>query len=124
MAYNINTTPVQILGTTGTTSTGPGNWFRVHPNRGKLTFQAIHSGTSVGVTVQSTIHIQASNDGVNPLLTTAGTTVDALGTIVLNGGSPQSAGFAIDASWEYIRASINAISTGSIQVIVGSQERS
>lgn len=124
MAYNINTTPQKILGSTGSTSTGAGKWYRVHPNRGKLTFQVTHTGSSDGATVQSTVLIQASNDGVNPLLTTAGSTVDALGTVVLNGGSPQSAGFAIDASWEYVRAYVNALSTGSIDVTVGSQERS
>jgi len=121
MAYNINSTPTTIL---NSSSTGAGEWYRVHPNRGKLTFQVLHTGTSVGATVQSTVHIQVSNDGVNPLLTTAGTSVDALGTVTLNGGSPQSAGFAIDAAWEWVRANTNALSTGTIKVIVGSQARS
>lgn len=118
MAYNINTTPVTIL---ESTSTGPGEWYRVHPNRGKLTFQIIQTGTSVGATVASTVLVQASNDGVNPLLTTAGSTVDALATVVLNGGSPQSAGFAIDAAWEWVRINVNSLSTGTIKAIVGSQ---
>lgn len=124
MAFNINTTPVKIMGSTGTTSTGAGNWYRVHPNRGPLSIQVTHSGASVGATVQSTVYIQVSNDGVNPLLTTAGTSVDALATIVTNGGSPQSQGFTMNGGWEYIRAFINSLSTGSIDVSVGSMGRS
>lgn len=107
--------PTTIL---NTTSTGPGNWYRVLPRYGKLTIQVIHTGTSLGTTVQSTTYIQASNDGVNPLQTTAGTSVDALATLVNNGGSPQSNGFTLDAAWSYIRANLNSISTGTVQVLV------
>src|SRR3954466_12797361 len=112
MAFNLNTTPLDLLGTAGSSSTGPGQWYRVHPDRRNLTFQIIHTGTSVGATVQSTTFIQVSNDGVTPLETTGGSSVDALGVVALNGGSPQSAGFGIAANWEYIRANINALSTG------------
>lgn len=122
MGFNINTPgPTSIL---NSSSTGPGNWYRIHGKMGKMTFQVLHTGSSVGATVQSTIYVQASNDGVNPLQTTAGTTVDALATVVLNGGSPQSAGFALDANWGWVRAFTNALSTGSIQVNVAGQQRS
>lgn len=121
MPFNINTSPVQLLGTTGTTSTGAGNWFRVHPDRRNLTFQLVGSAAANGTTINSTVYIQASNDGVNPLQTTAGTSVDALATMVIGGGSPQSNGFAMQSGWEWIRAFVNSISTGSVQVSVASQ---
>lgn len=118
MGYVLNSAgPTTIL---NSSSSGYGNWFRVHPKLRELTFQAVHTGSSVGATVASTIIVQASNDGVNPLQTTAGSTVDALGTIVLNGGSPQSAGFAINAGWQFVRAGmLSAPSSGSVTVTVG-----
>lgn len=117
MAFTITSPgPTTIF---SSSATGAGSWYRIHPRLGKLTFQVAHTGSSVGATVQSTTYIQVSNDGVNPLQTTAGTSVDALGTIVHNGGSPQVAGFAMDAAWQYVRANLNALSTGSITVTVG-----
>lgn len=113
-----NAGPVTIL---NSSSSGYGEWYRVHPKMRKLTFQALHEsiGAGAGTTVQSTIYIQGSNDGTNALGTTAGTTLSNLGTIVLNGGSPQSDGFAIDASWAYIRAGLNSgPSTGRVSVRV------
>ena len=35
-------------------SSGAGDWYRVNPKLGKLTFQVTHTGTSVGATVGST----------------------------------------------------------------------
>lgn len=122
MAFNINSSPIPILGTTGTTSTGAGNWFRVHPDRRNLTFQLVGSAAAAGTTINSTVYIQGSNDGVNPLQTTAGTSVDALATMVIAGGSPQSNGFAMVSGWEWVRAFVNSISTGSVQVNVASQQ--
>lgn len=90
-------------------SSGAGNWHRVHPKLGKLTFQVVHTGTSVGATgttVGSTTVIEASNDGVNPLAT-------VLGTVAFSGDSPQSDGFTIDANWSYIRAKINSVAAAS-----------
>lgn len=122
MAFTINSAgPVTIL---NSSSTGPGEWYRVHPKLGTLTFQVTHTGSSVGATVQSTTFIQVSNDGVNPLLTTAGTSASALGTVTHNGGSPQSDGFAINANWAWVRANLNSLSTGRIAVSVAGQMRS
>ena len=123
MSYNINTTPVTIL---NSSSTGAGEWYRVHPKHSNLTFQVIHTGTSVGATVASTVLIEASNDGVNALST-------PLATIVIAGDTPQSLGVAIDANWQWVRAKNNAIqaatagSTGSafaVKTVVSSQIRS
>lgn len=83
-------------------STATGDWYRVTPKLGKLTFQATHTGTSVGATVGSTTVIEVSNDGVNALDTVAG-------TISLSGDSPKSDGFTIDGHWEYVRAKINSV---------------
>lgn len=124
MAFLINSPgPITIL---QTTSSGFGDFYRIHPKMGKLTFQVLHESSGVaGTTVQSTAIIQASNDGTNPLLTTSGSTASALGTVVLNGGSPQSDGFAIDASWGFVRAGLlSAPSTGRVKVIVSGQWRS
>lgn len=123
MGYVLHAGPTTIL---NSSSSGYGEWHRVHPKLGNLTFQAVHTASgAAGTTVQSTIYIQASNDGVNPLETTAGSTVGALGTIVLNGGSPQSDGFAIDANWGWVRAGMpSAPSTGAVVVKVNGQMRS
>ena len=110
-------------------SSGAGDWHRVHPRLGNLTFQVLHVGCSVGATgttVSSTVVIEASNDGSNALAT-------VLGTFAISGDSPQSDGFTADANWSYIRAKINSVgaasagSTGSnfaISVRVSAQLRS
>ena len=83
-------------------STGAGDWHRVHSKLTKLTFQVTHTGTSVGATVGSTTVIEVSNDGVN-----ANATV--LGTVGLVGTSVAADGFATDMHWEYVRAKINSV---------------
>ena len=93
-------------------STGPGDWYRIHPKLGKLFVSVTHQATSVGASLSSTVNIEASNDGVNALAT-------KLGTIVFAGDTIQTDGFAIDSHPEYIRANYNSIgaataaSTGS-----------
>ena len=95
-------------------STGAGSWFRVHPDIRNITFQVSHTGSSVGTSVASTVYIQVSNDGVNPLNTKAA-------TVVMGGAgldtSPAVDGFSLDAHYEYVRAYTNSLSTGSISVI-------
>lgn len=83
-------------------STGAGDWYRVHHKIAKLTFQVVHTATSAGASVSSTTVIEASNDGINPLGT-------VLGTVALAGDTLASDGFAIDTHWEYIRAKFNGI---------------
>lgn len=87
-------------------SSGAGDWYRVNPKLGKLTFQVTHTGTSVGATVGSTTVIEVSNDGVNAVGTVAG-------TVAFSGDSPQSNGFALDAHWEYVRAKIQSVAATS-----------
>ena len=124
MGYILNSPgPNTIL---NSSSSGFGNWFRVHPKLGTIAFQAVHTSSGIaGTTVQSTIYIQGSNDGVTPLGTTLGTTLSNLGTIVISGGSPQSDGFTINAGWAYVRAGLNsAPSTGAVVVTAAGQWRS
>ncbi|MHB0965512.1 MAG: hypothetical protein ACYC36_03570 [Bellilinea sp.] len=119
--------PTAILNITSTT-TGPGSWYRVDNKKlSDLTFQGLHVGTSDGVTVQSTIYIEGSNDGVNAIAT-------KLATFAFNGTTPQSEGATMlstmKGAWEYIRANVNSassstsVSTGyNIQVMVGAGGR-
>lgn len=90
-------------------SSGPGAWFRVHPKIRNITVQAI--GIAAGASIGSTVEIHASNDGVNQVAT-------ILGNITLNSSSTSASdGFTIDAHWDYIRAQVNSLTTGSMQVI-------
>jgi hypothetical protein len=123
MAFVLNSAgPTTIFNSTAITA---GEWYRIHPRLSNLGIQVIHTGSSVGATVSSTTLIQVSNDGVQPLETTAGSTVDAAGVVALTGGSPQSAGFGLAVNWGWIRAKPNsAPSTGTVRVIVTGQMRS
>lgn len=117
MGFVLNTAgPTTIF---NSSSPGAGNWYRVHPRLRSFAVQIIHTASGVaGTTVGSTTLIQGSNDGVNPLLTTGGSSVDALAFGVISGGSPQSNGFTFTANWSYIRANLQSISTGIVQVLV------
>lgn len=112
MANNIYSPGPQTI--LNSSSSGPGAWYRLHPNIRNVTIQALQQGSSVGVTVGSTIYVEGSNDGINPIAT-------KLGTIAFNGASPQSDGFTLDAHWEYIRFNTNSLTTGTIQGIVSGQ---
>jgi len=94
-------------------SSGAGSWYRVHPQVRNITFQA--NAIGVGATIGSTIIIQGSNDGVNPIATT-------LATISLNSATnTASDGFSLDAHWEYVRAQVNSLTTGMATVYASPQ---
>lgn len=95
-------------------STGAGNWYRLHPQVRNVTFQCLQVGSSVGVTVGSTVYIEVSNDGVNALATKPI-------TVAFNGASPQSDGATLDAHYEYVRANLNSSTTGTVSVIASAQ---
>ena len=100
MSVTLNTPgPNNILSTTGQST---GNWYRVHPRMSRLTFQVLHTGTSVGATVGSTTIIEASNDGINALAT-------PLGTVGLSSNSGTNDGFTIDAGWSFVRARVASL---------------
>lgn len=111
MAFNIQAGGNQVI--LNSSSTGPGNWYRVHPQVRNITFQA--NAIGVGATIGSTVIIQGSNDGVNPIATT-------LATIPLNAASTVAAdGFTLDAHWEYVRAQVNSLTTGIVTVYASAQ---
>lgn len=112
MANNIYSPGPQTILTSS--STGSGSWYRLHPQVRNVTFQCLQAGSSVGVTVGSTTFIEVSNDGINALVTKPG-------TIAFNGASPQSDGFTLDAHYEYVRATLNSLTTGTVSVIASAQ---
>lgn len=107
MAFNIQAGGPQTI--LNSSSTGPGQWYRVHPAIRNITFQAI--ATASGATVGSTLVIEASNDGINPLAT-------VMATISLNSSSTiASDGFTLDSHYEYVRAKTLSLTTGTLSVI-------
>lgn len=112
MANNIYSPGPQTI--FSSSSTGAGSWYRLHPQVRNVTFHALQVGSSVGVVVGSTIWVEVSNDGINPLATKPG-------TVAFNGASPQSDGFTMDAHYEYVRANLNASTTGLVSVIASAQ---
>ena len=103
MAYLIQTPGTNNILSLTSTTTGAGNWYRVDWRATQLAIQVVHTGTSAGVNVASTVKIEVSNDGVNALGTAAG-------SVALNGTTPQSDGFVMQR-WEYIRANLQTASS-------------
>lgn len=90
-----------------TTAAGAGSWFEVHPKIRNITLQLSELGSSVGAPVTGSVSVQASNDGVNPLIST-------LGTIAFSSvASPAVDGFSLDAHWNFIRGVLTTNSTQS-----------
>lgn len=111
MAFNIQAGGHQTI--LASSSTGPGEWYRLHPQIRNVTFQAIATGASA--TIGSTVEIHVSNDGINKVAT-------LLGTISLNSTSTSASdGFTMDAHWEYVRAQVNSLTTGSMTVLASPQ---
>lgn len=105
MANNIQGGTQLIL---NSSSTGPGNWYRIHPKAASVTVEAL--GTAAGSTISYVVNIEGSNNGVTPAAT-------ALGTITLSSAaSPANDGFTTAEGWAYMRANIQSISTGAVQV--------
>ena len=65
------------------------------------TYQAIVTGTG---SVSATVVVEVSNDGVNFL---------SLGTITLSGTTKAFDGFASQATWNYCRGNVTAITAGN-----------
>lgn len=92
-----------------------GDWYRVNPKLGNLSFQFVHTASSAGATIASSSVIQVSNDGVNPLAT-------VLGTVGLAGDTLLSDGFTSDQHFEYVRAVVqtcSATSAGAAGTVMG-----
>lgn len=110
MANNIHPGGPQIILTSS--STGPGAWYRLHPGVRNPTVQTTMTGSSVGVLLSAVMNIEVSNDGVNPAATLAGTIT------ISSAASPSADGFALAAHWEYVRANLQSISTGTTTTTV------
>lgn len=101
-----------LLTTGGATTPTTGSWIPIHPSVKSVSVQAVLTGSSVGATGYSgTVAIQVSNDGVNALATNAGSIA------LSSANSPATDGFNIDAHWNFIRASISSMSSGTMQVL-------
>lgn len=100
------------------TATGAGEWWRVHEKIGHLSFQVLHTGSSVGVNLSSVVGIQVSNDATYPVGTVLGTITQS--TVA----SPACDGVTSDAGWGYVRANTSSLSTGTVTVTVHAQWRS
>ena len=109
MAFNIQAGGPQTI--LNSSSTGPGNWYRVHPQIRNITFQATINGSSLAATGSSSAYIQVSNDGVNPLA--------SIPIIIgITGAAPLADGATMDAHYEYVRAQINSITSGAASLTV------
>ena len=115
MASNIQDPGVTQLLATNTTSTGAGNWYRVNPRIGPLSFQAIFTGSSAAYLGTATVQIQGSNDASNPNVT-------ALGTLSFSTvATPVADGVTVDAAWQYVRANITALTSSTLSTAVMNQ---
>lgn len=103
-----------------TTAAAVGQWYWVHPKLRNLTFQVLHTGTSVGTSVGSTTYIEVSNDGVNVLNSKAGTVV--MGNVSPLDISPACDGFTLDAHYNYVRSRVNSMTTGTVSVIASAHQ--
>ena len=108
MAFNIQDPGInQIF---NSSSTGPGNWYKINPAIDHLGIQAVATGSSVGSTISAVVNIEASVDGVNPNATVAGTIT------LSSAGSPGVDGFDYISGFQFIRANLQSITTGKVLV--------
>ncbi len=103
MANIINTPGATIIFDQTSTTLQAGSAFQVMPKISNLTFQAVQSGSSAGVTVTATLNIDVSN-------------IAAVGTtMTINGATPQNAigviASSISGGWSYVRANLTAASS-------------
>lgn len=108
MANIIQTPGSNVILDQATTTLGAGSGFQVMPKIGNLTFMALISGTSAGVTVTGTLNVDVSNDGTN-FVAAVGT------TMTINGVTPQAAigviASSLNGGWAYVRANLTAASS-------------
>lgn len=95
--------------TAGTTSSA-GSWYEISPRLDRLAFHLVQTPSSAGGTLNSTVYIEVSNDGVYPVATKAGTYALAGSTWQSDGGTLLS---SMLGAWRFIRANANSISTST-----------
>lgn len=101
-----------LLSNTAGTTNVVGDWVRIHPKLGRLSFQAILIASSVGATASSSVHIEVSNDGFYPLATKALTLslTNTSTTYASDGGVLAS---TMDGTWQYVRANLQSLTTST-----------
>jgi len=77
--------------------TGPGNWVNINPAQSR-TIQVVITGTA-------TVDIEVSNDGVN--------------AIKIQTGITASGGYVDVDPWQYVRANVTSIASGTVSAIMG-----
>lgn len=95
--------------TTGTTSSA-GSWYEISPRLDRPGIQVTQLVSSAGATLNSTIYIEVSNDGVYPVATKVQTFALAGTTQQIDGATFAT---SMTGSWRYIRANANSISTST-----------
>lgn len=98
-------------------STGPGAWIPINQHVRNVSYQCTHTGSSAGVPVSCAVNLEVSNDGVNALQTTLGNITLSSGSTTNPAASPASDGMTQDTHWSWMRANIQSISTGVVQVL-------
>ena len=101
-----------LLSNTAGTTTVVGDWFRIHPKLGRLSFHATLLASSIGATASSSVNIEVSNDGVYPLATKALTLslTNTSTTYASDGGVLAS---TMDGTWQYVRANCASLTTST-----------
>lgn len=129
MSYVLNSPgPTTIYATSVGSTAGVGDWYRVPPRIGKLSFQAILSASSVGATAASSASIEVTNSTAIGLAT-KGRVFDLTATtdVVSDGGAFQS---SMDAAWAWVRGKVTSLSSAtagstgspSVQIIVNAAQ--
>jgi hypothetical protein len=80
------------------TTVGVSPWAPVTPGSLRHTFQVIISGAA-------SVNLEGSNDGVN--------------AVTLQSGIAASGGYTDNAPWQYYRANVTSISSGTVTVVMG-----
>jgi hypothetical protein len=95
---------------TASSTSVAGSWYEISPRLDRLGFHVVQIPSSAGGTLNSTIYIEVSNDGLYPIATKAA-------TFALAGSTWQSDGATLNTSmqgaWRYIRANANSVSTST-----------
>ena len=119
MSINLIQTPgpVTIFTSTAGSTSKAGDWYRVHPSIGRLTWQATLNTSSAGATAGSTVYIEVSNtptsETTGPVpLATKGQTIALAGTTdAVSDGAVLAS--SMSGAWAWVRANMNSLTTST-----------
>lgn len=112
MAAIIGPGATTIFSNTIATTSLAGSWYQINSNLARFAWQATLTASSAGATCGSTVVIEVSNDGVNPLATKAQTlalTNDT--TDFKSDGAVLSS--SMQGAWLYVRANVTSLTTST-----------